>query len=141
MEKPQLSDPSAYPNDIILKNVLGRSFDAYISLLGRLNENDLQITGEWRYYRDGNAWLFKAVHKKKTILWISAWEGYFKTAFYFTEKNAEGIFSLKADPEIISEFRNAKPIGKLIPLIIDIRNIEQVESVINIARYKRNLKS
>ena len=49
---------------------------------------------EWRYYNDGKAWLCKVVNKKKTVFWLSIWEHYFKTSFYFTEKHLESIDAL-----------------------------------------------
>jgi len=51
----QLGDESVYPDEAVLKGVLGRSYRAYCALLELFDQNGM--TPEWRYYRDGKAWL------------------------------------------------------------------------------------
>uniref|UniRef100_UPI00336BC98E DUF3788 family protein n=1 Tax=Pasteurella multocida TaxID=747 RepID=UPI00336BC98E len=46
-----------YPTDEILKRILGKSFSVYLKLL-RLYEN-YSLIPEWKYYKDGKAWLCK----------------------------------------------------------------------------------
>ena len=53
--KIQLRDVSVFPDDAVLKKTLGRSFAWYAKLLHLFAANDM--LHEWRYYRDGNAWL------------------------------------------------------------------------------------
>lgn len=91
---------------------------------------------EWRYYNDGKAWLGKVSFKKKTLVWLSVWDMYIKAGFYFTEKTGKGIFDLDIDPELKSAFTEAKPIGKLLPLIVEINNQETLACFKNIALYK-----
>lgn len=47
----QLTDPSAYPDESLLKAALGRAYPAYGALLELFDRNDMVY--EWRYYRDG----------------------------------------------------------------------------------------
>jgi hypothetical protein len=82
----------------------------------------------------------KVVFKKKTILWLSIWEDYIKTGFYFTDKTGIGILELDIDNKIKVEFEVAKPIGKLIPLIIDINKQEHIKDLKEVVRYKKGLK-
>lgn len=98
------------------------------------------MTIEWRYYNDGKAWLCKVTYKKKTVLWLSAWEGFFRTAFYFTEKHLEGIAALDISETIKEDFCKAKPIGRLIPMIIDVNDKKQLNDLLTIVRFKKNLK-
>jgi hypothetical protein len=49
---------------------------------------------EQRHYNDGKAWLCKLAHKKKTVCWVSIWDKFFKTIFYFTAKNDRDIEAL-----------------------------------------------
>lgn len=88
----QLRDREIIPSDLVLKNVLG---DSGYSVLALFFETiigaDYGLNIAWRYYNDGKAWLGKVTHKKKTILWLSVWDGFFKTGFYFTEKHLAAI--------------------------------------------------
>jgi len=125
-----LAEEAIYPSDEVLAIVLGEVYPAYQALCESLSA--AQIGMEWRYYNDGKAWLCKCTHKKKTVFWLSVWEGYFQTGFFFTEKTREGV------PEHLQSFE--KPVGKLIPLVMKISDKNQLDDLMQIAEYKKNLK-
>lgn len=140
MEKPLLNDPLLFPSDSVLQNVLGNSFSAYKYLVEIISGNGYQLVPEWRYYKDGKAWLCKACYKKKTIFWLSVWDQFCKVGFYFTEKNSNGIAELTIGEKIKEDFFTGSPIGKLIPLVIELREKEQIIDVIKLVEYKKKLK-
>ena len=88
----ELTYESIYPDEDVLKSVLGRSFRAYCALLDLFDRNGMHW--EWRYYQDGKAWLCKVQSKKKTIVWMSAWKGYMKAAVYLPERLLDELFGL-----------------------------------------------
>ena len=134
-----LRDPEIFPSDQVLKNALGDTvYSVLESFLGTITSEGLTI--EWRFYNDGKAWLGKVAHRKKTILWLSVWEGFFKVSSYFTEKHLEAIAALDISETIKDEFAKAKPVGRLIPMIIDVNNKEQLQDLLTVVRFKRSLK-
>lgn len=135
-----MKDPNQPPTPEVLKNALGNSYTAYEKLIGTVTGDAYGLEPVWNYYRDGKAWLCKVIYKKKTVFWLSVWDGYFKTAFYFTEKNAAGIPALEIDEKIKEEFRNRKPVGRLLPLIISIEKEGQIKDVLSIVSYKKQQK-
>ncbi|HNX88041.1 MAG TPA: DUF3788 family protein [Paludibacteraceae bacterium] len=138
MDTQLLRNKELYPTEEVLQKVLMDSIQAYNQLVTTIAE--LQAEMIWRYYNDGKSWLCKVQHKNKTIFWLSVWDGYFKTTFYFTEKNCQGIELLDIDQTIRNEFRNNKPIGKFLPLTLTIQNRKQLIDLLKIAEYKRGLK-
>jgi hypothetical protein len=140
METPLLKEQEIYPSDDVLENVLGTSYSAYKELTSKIKDTEYALEPEWRYYKDGKAWLCKVCNKKKTIFWLSVWNKHFKVAFYFTEKTKTGISELKIEEPIKERFNNSKPIGKLIPLVISIYEKGQIQDVLKVAGYKKNLK-
>lgn len=135
-----LRDSSIEPTNDTLSKVLGKNvFEVYSELIKTIS-SEFGIEHEWRYYKDGNAWLCKCTHKKKTVFWLSAWENHLKVSFYFTEKTGLAITDLKIDDEIKQTFQNAKRVGKLIPLILCLDKIEQLNDFKEITAYKKNLK-
>lgn len=138
MDTQLLRNKELYPTEEVLQKVLMDSIQAYNQLVTTIAE--LQAEMIWRYYNDGKSWLCKVQHKNKTIFWLSVWDGYFKTTFYFTEKNCQGIELLDIDQTIRNEFRNNKPIGKFLPLTLTIQNRNQLIDLLKIAEYKRGLK-
>lgn len=59
----ELKDENVYPDEGVLRSVLGKAYDAYANLLDLFNQNEMVY--EWRYYHDGKAWLCKVQKKKK----------------------------------------------------------------------------
>ena len=135
-----LREKEIEPVNEVLENVLGKElFNIYQELI-KIFADEFSLEPQWQFYKDGNAWLCKVVDKKKTILWLSVWENYIKTGFYFTEKTGTGVLKLDIDNKIKEVFEVAKPIGKLIPLIIDINQQKQIKDLKEVVKYKKGLK-
>ncbi|HNW49909.1 MAG TPA: DUF3788 family protein [Prolixibacteraceae bacterium] len=140
METIQLRDPQILPTSEVLAGVLGDSYPVFDKLIKTVTDPAIGLAFDWHYYNDGKAWLCKVVFKKKTVFWLSAWDGYFKTTFYFTEKNCTGIFELGVDQSIIDNFNNREAIGKLLPLLVEMKQMEQLPDLLKIIEYKKKLK-
>jgi len=134
MEELQLTDENIYPDESVLKKALGRSFNSYLGLLDLFGENDM--VHEWRYYRDGKAWLCKVQHKKKTIIWMSAWKGYMKAAIYMPERLSDDLFKLKISEETKNKIRETKKIGKSIACTFQIRNLKDLKDLEKVMKFK-----
>lgn len=140
METPLLKNPDAYPSDEILRSVLKDSYPAYEETMKQITGADHGLVPQWNYYKDGKAWLCKVGFKKKTIFWLSVWDGYSKAGFYFVERYCMGILELDIDKRIKEEFKSQKPIGTLFPLAIEMRRKEQVKDLLAVIEYKKSLK-
>lgn len=135
-----LRNAEIYPSDDVLKDVLGELYGVLDSFFKTITYEEYGLTIEWRYYNDGKAWLGKVQHKKKTILWLSVWEGFFKVSFYFSEKHLESIAVLDIAESIKEDFCKAKPARRLIPMIIDINKEDQLKDLLTVVRFKKSLK-
>ena len=140
METPLLRDPLHLPTDEYIQQHLGISFQAFSEMMKTITNNKNGLTPEWNYYKDGKAWLCKVVYKKKTVFWLSVWEAFFKATFYFTEKNCEGVYSLSIDESVKEAFMSAKHVGKFMPLTLIISKPDQIDNLLKIIDYKKNLK-
>ena len=140
METLALKDPTISPTKKVLESVLGKSYSAYEELMNTIESKNYSLTPLWNYYNDGKAWLCKVQFKKKTVFWLSVWDKYFKMGFYFTEKNCKGIFEMDIDDSIKKEFKEHKPIGKLLPLGLRINKKTQLKDALKIVEYKKSLK-
>jgi len=136
-----LKDPEVFPSNEVLRETLGDDiYNVLESFIETITSEEYGLVPEWRFYNDGKAWLCKMVYKKKTILWLSVWEGLFKTSFFFIEKHLEGIAALEISETIKEEFAKAKPIGRLIPMIFDVCRKEQLDDLLTVVRHKKSLK-
>lgn len=138
IEKQILNDPQMPPTAKLLQEVMR---DNYINFNRLQSLFDKQgITTEWNYYKDGKSWLGKAILKKKTVLWISVWETCFKLSFFFTEKTKVGIDTLPIDQSIKKNFNDQRMAGKLISLILEIRDDSMFNDIERILEYKISCK-
>ncbi len=140
METPLLNDPQIFPDEKILKNAMGDSYKAYEEMIKTITGPEYGLVPQWNYYKDGKAWLCKVAFKKKTVFWLSVWDGYFKAGFYFVEKHCPGILGLDIDKSIKEEFKSKKPIGTLFPMAITVTSKEQIKDLLAVINYKKGLK-
>ena len=137
METKLLQEAEIFPSKEVLKNALGKVFSVLEELETRLTQDEFALTFNWHYYRDSKAWLCKVSHKKKTVFWLSVWDGYFKTSFFFLERHMEGIAALEIDE---NNFTMKKEWGKMIPLIFNINNKKQFSDLLKVVEFKKKSK-
>lgn len=135
-----LREKEIEPTDKVLENALGKELFTIYQEIIKIFTDEFSLELQWRFYNDGKAWLCKVVYKKKTILWLSIWKNYIKTGFYFTDKTGVGVLELDIDNKIKEVFEVAKPIGKLIPLVIDIDQQNQIEDLKKVVKYMKEMK-
>ena len=104
--------------------------------IGSAESDDLGLGTEWRYYKDGKSWLCKITRKKKTVVWMSAWQDHLSLGFYFTEKTGAGISELEIDPALKEIYATAEPIGRLKPLTVDLKASSQLQDLGTLLQYK-----
>jgi len=137
METQLLREQEIYPTKEVLKNVLGDAYEVLEELEMQLTQSEFALTFNWHYYRDGKSWLCKVSHKKKTVFWLSVWDGFFKTSFFFLERHLEGIAALEIDEK---SFTMEKEWGKMIPLIFNISKHEQIAEFLKVVKFKKTAK-
>ncbi len=140
MDRPLLNDEHQYPDDHVLEKTLGKAKPAWDAFAAGIGEQVPDASLEWRYYNDGKAWLCKMVRKKKTVCWVSVWDKFFKTTFYFTDKSDRDIQALPIAADLKASFREHKGFGKLKPLTIEVASKKALEPVFVVAKYKAGLK-
>jgi len=136
MENMLLKDPEIIPTSEVLGMELGDIYPVFREFMNIVESEDFKLNPEWRFYKDGKAWLCKITLKKKTVVWLSVWADCFKVAFYFTEKSGGGIPKLMIDDSIKEFYLNHKPIGKLKPLVVEVRMKSQLADISTLIKYK-----
>jgi len=138
MENNILSDPLIKPTAAVLEKALGKNYKRFTELACKIEQLDLVL--EWNYYNDGKSWLGKILNKKKNLCWLSVWDEGLKLAFFFTEKTISGVYEMDINAEIKNSTKEAKPIGKLIPVVFFVTNKEKLNNGLSLIEYKKSLK-
>ena len=133
-----LNNKSIYPNDEVLKPILGKSFLAYCKLLELFENNNM--TYDWRYYKDGKAWLCKVEKKNETIVWMSVWKGYIQATIYFAEKYIDGLYELNIANELKVQINGTKNVGISKPCMFKILNKKVLKDFNAVMQYKLILR-
>ncbi|MBU0528410.1 DUF3788 domain-containing protein [bacterium] len=136
-EQPVFINKDEFPASKFLQNALKEKYSIYNNLKEKLTNEPYNLIYEWRYYKDGKSWLCKIIYKKKTVMWLSVFDGYFKVAFYFSAKLSEGIDKLELDEKIKTDFQKRDFIGKVKPLIINVLEGNQIKDIQEIVLYKK----
>jgi hypothetical protein len=134
----ELTDEKIYPDEKVLQGILGKSYKAYSSLIELFNDNEM--VHEWRYYRDGKAWLCKVQKKKRTIVWMSAWKGYMKATVYIPQKYLRQIYKLDISDKSKDKIKQTKNVGKSKPCIFEILNRKVIKDLEQVMLFKIDCK-
>ena len=130
----QLRDESVYPDENILRDALGNSYEVYDKLLRIFNRNDM--VHEWRYYKDGKAWLCKVQKKKKTIVWMSAWKGFMMATIYFPLRFLDQILELDIKDSTRDAIKETKNVGKSKPCTFKIQGDDILNDFESVMKFK-----
>ena len=137
MEKQLLTEQEIFPSKEVLQKALGKVYGVLEDLEARLTGDRYALTFTWHYYRDSKSWLCKVSHKKKTVFWLSVWDGFFKTSFFYLERHLEGIAALGIDQNSLAM---EKEWGKMIPVIFNIRYKKQLPDLLKMVEFKKRVK-
>lgn len=138
--KPCLNNKDEFPSDEVLARYLGNTKNAWDAFMTLLKDEYPLFESEWRFYNDGKSWLYKVVKKKKTICWVSVYEGLFKTTFYLTDKAADLINGSQLDETYKDQFKNGKYYGKIKGITVDIDKPADLEMTKILIGIKEQMK-
>lgn len=134
---PVLTDESVPPTAPLIEETLGVAYPAWLRLEEELGDAGLVL--EWVYYRDGG-WLCKALRGKKNLAWLAVWDDQATVTFYFSERHREGLTALEVPEQIRQQAATAQMIGRMLPLRLDIREPQDVDSALRILDFKKSAK-
>lgn len=134
----QLRDAEVYPTDGVLKAILRDSYGVYQALLELYKANDLEY--EWRFYNDAKIWLCKVRQKKRTIVWMSVWNGYIQATIYFPERYIDDIYGLDISEGTIESIKNTKNTGKSKPCVFKMVHTKTLADFTSVMQFKLQSK-
>jgi hypothetical protein len=135
-----LSDKEIYPTDELIFSIIGNKEHLWKSITDHMNDSYKDSMGQWNFYNDGKRWLYKMVHKKKTVFWAGILNDTFRITFYLGNK-AEPVIENSNLPQSIKEdFRTAKRYGLIRPVSFIINDKTDVDNVLKMIDIKSKLK-
>ncbi|MDP4222086.1 MAG: DUF3788 family protein [Bacteroidota bacterium] len=139
-ERLVLGDKNVYPSDEKIFSIIGDIKDVWLMTMKYVKDNYEGSIGEWRFYNDGNQWLFKMQYKKKTLFWIGVLENTFRITFYFGNKGEPVITSSTLPDKIKNDFVNGKRYGNIRAISLKVSGISDLENIYKLINLKAKLK-
>lgn len=135
-----MSDPLLRPDEKLIFSIIGEKKILWQEIMNYLKSNYPDASGQWNYYKDGKAWLFKVVQKKKTIFWSAILEDTFRITFYFGDKAEPVIIESELPDKVKQDFLTGKRYGKIRAISLKINDMKDVEIVKTIVPIKVKIK-
>ena len=136
---PVLTDPDVAPDDELFSAALGRAMEAWQTLEAALADPPFDLVLSWRYYRDGG-WLCKALRGQQNRAWLAVWDRYFTVTFYFAARHRSDLVALPIGADLQRQAAEAEMTGRMLPLVIEVHDVPDVEAVLEVMRYKLTAK-
>ena len=135
----KLKEEEIYPSDVVLNAVLGTTYSVFQGFIKKIESAEFELEKQWQYYHDAKAWFCKVQCKKKTIFGLTVWSGYFKLSFYFAEKYDTAITNLGISEKLKQQYVEIKRIGKIKPLIINVKEEKDLINAYVLIKYKNGI--
>jgi hypothetical protein len=132
---PVLTDPEVAPDEMQIRAALGGATAAWQVLESALASPPFGLALSWRYYRDGG-WLRKALRGRTNVAWLGVWKDCATVTFYFAARHREGLVALPVDDGLRSQVAEAEMTGCMLPFVIEVRALPDVDAVLEVMRYK-----
>jgi DNA transformation protein len=136
-----LNDKALRPDDVILKKLLGNTWQYWEDIKDHLMISHCNVNESWKFYDENTGWVLQVLIKKQTLFWFKAYEGYFAVTFWFGDKAAIAAEKSKLSDELKERLRSSPKykIGR--SLTIDVETPEDVEHIKTLSALKVNKKS
>lgn len=132
---PVLTDPEFAPDDRQIRSALGGAIEAWQVLESALAGPPFSLALSWHYFRDGG-WLRKALRGRKNVAWLAVWKDYATVTFYFAARHREDLVSLPIGDGLRRQAAESEMTGRMLPFVIEVRGLPDVEAVLEVMRYK-----
>jgi hypothetical protein len=135
-----LADKDIYPTEDVITAAIGKTRPLWDSAFGYLHEHHPDLIERWKFYNDGKRWLMNVSRKKKTVFWLGASTGCFRTTCYFTEKARQAIKASSLSDELKQQYLDPKLKGKLRGITITFRKKADIEQFKTLVALKLSMK-
>jgi len=136
VEVSELGEQKMYPSEEVLTNLLGSVYGVWKELETELAQDEFALTFFWTYNQKSKFWMCTVSREKKSLIWITLWEGFFKVQLYFTEKQLDNTVELDISEQGKEYLRSSKLVGKLYPVFIEIDRQEKLADLLKIVKMK-----
>ncbi len=107
-EEKVFNTKDAMPDEEMVRKALGSSYAYLENIRQFVNEEIGDTVEEWKFYGQKLGWTLKKIFKKRNLLFIGMYHGYFRIAFVFGERAANNVFDSDIAEALKKELSEAR---------------------------------
>ena len=134
------SEKLVKPDNKQLAYAIGKTQKILNKILEFLNTNYSEIRTEWKFYGQKYGWQMKIFYKKRNILFLIPYEGYFKIVMFFGDKAVAAIIESDVPESIVQELLNAKKYMEGRGIGIDVKEDKDFNIIKELIKIKLKLR-
>ena len=123
-----LDDKSIIPDDVQVKDVLGKTFRFWTAIKKYFEDKQIDVQEEWKFWGQKYGWSMRLKHKKRNILYLVPCKGYFMAAFVFGDKAVAAAENSTLPESILDMIRSARKYAEGRGFRFEVRGQEDVEN-------------
>ena len=123
-----LDDKSIIPDDVQVKDVLGKTFRFWTAIKKYFEDKQIDVQEEWKFWGQKYGWSMRLKHKKRNILYFIPCKGYFMAAFVFGDKAVAAAENSTLPESILDMIRSARKYAEGRGFRFEVRGQEDVEN-------------
>lgn len=136
MDITAFDNPEIFPADSIILKYLGKNASYWNTLFENIASNFKDLSGSWKYYKDGKMWLYKCSKSTKTVFWLALIDNSFRITFYFNANNEHFLYDSPI-PDKIKEYYRENTINKKNKNVtILVKNKKDIDDIIVLIKTK-----
>ena len=138
MSKSVFIDKSNQPDNQMLSEALGETFQVWEEIKRHLKSDYGELIHEWKFYGKNYGWQLKTLRKKRNLFFIIPCAGYFNQIFVFGEKAVAAIEQSDLPDDIKETLKNTKKYAEGRGLSIEVDSFEKIENIKKLIEIKIN---
>jgi hypothetical protein len=123
------ADKSAPPDDAALREVLGKSKNAWDATLAHVQAKVEGVDVTWKFYGNKYGWQIKATRGKKAVLYMIPHPGKFMAATALPRRALAELDDAGLPDDLVAAIRAAKAYAEGTPARVEVSSAKQVAIV------------
>jgi hypothetical protein len=124
------------PDQEMLAFELGAAHEYYQSICRFIADEYGNLTPEWKFYGQKSSWILKLFSKKRNVLFLIPFSGFFKVAVTLGDKATDRVLDSQLPDPIKQELFVAQKYAEGRTIQLEVTNVAQCNHVLEIIRFK-----
>lgn len=122
-------DKDQKPSPADLEKELNKTFKLWQEILSFVHASYPAAEDEWKYAGEKFGWSFRIKDKKRVIVYMLPYEGFFQVSMVFGEKATKLVMDSTVADEIKTELQNAKAYAEGRGIRIPVKNTNSAKDI------------